>query len=290
MSDDGSTALTLIAMLGSVFSPLYAARRARAPQDPLDHCAMNVAVYPLGGPRTRARADARWALTERGVGSVRRSSDQLLIGPSSMTRLGESVVVHLDEVSSPAARRIKGSVVLRPTAWHQIPYDLDPRGRHRWTPIAPLARVSVVLEDPALSFEGSGYLDANHGDEPLERAFRSWSWSRSTTTDAVDVAYDARLQGGTERHLGLRFEGRDVTAVSHEPSRLARTRWNLPRTARVSSREVRVQHTLEDTPFYARSLLRTDGGHLTMHEELSLDRFSAPWVQMLLPFRMRREP
>ena len=53
---------------------------------------------------------------------------------------------------------------------------------------------------------------------------------------------------------------------------------------------VRNLRTLEDTPFYARSLL-TDGTQapgLVIHETLSLDRFGSNWVQSLLPFRMPR--
>jgi carotenoid 1,2-hydratase len=49
--------------------------------------------------------------------------------------------------------------------------------------------------------------------------------------------------------------------------------------------------TLEDTPFYARSVVRTRllGEPVTaMHESLSLDRFSALWVQAMLPFRIPR--
>ena len=49
--------------------------------------------------------------------------------------------------------------------------------------------------------------------------------------------------------------------------------------------------TLEDTPFYARSLLDTcllgEPVH-GVHESLDLERFRSGWVQMLLPFRMPR--
>jgi carotenoid 1,2-hydratase len=51
--------------------------------------------------------------------------------------------------------------------------------------------------------------------------------------------------------------------------------------------------TLEDTPFYARSLLSVGNNagvaRLAMHESLDLERFRSPWVRRLLPFRMRRE-
>jgi carotenoid 1,2-hydratase len=56
---------------------------------------------------------------------------------------------------------------------------------------------------------------------------------------------------------------------------------------------VTVAETLVDAPFYARSVLnmRIAGQPVTaMHESLSLDRFSAGWVQALLPFRMPRVP
>jgi carotenoid 1,2-hydratase len=53
----------------------------------------------------------------------------------------------------------------------------------------------------------------------------------------------------------------------------------------------RVVETLEDTPFYARSVISAsiEGKATTMvHESLSLDRFAAPWVQAMLPFKMPR--
>ncbi len=60
LSDDGEEAITLIAFVGSVFSPYYA-WSGRA--DPLDHTALNVALY--------ARRGGRWTLTERGRGDLR---------------------------------------------------------------------------------------------------------------------------------------------------------------------------------------------------------------------------
>ena len=75
-----------------------------------------------------------------------------------------------------------------------------------------------------------------------------------------------------------------------EPPRtpLPRTMWRLHRTTRG---EARVAKTLEDTPFYARAVLaqRLFGEDVVgVHESLSLDRFKAPIVQAMLPFRMPR--
>jgi carotenoid 1,2-hydratase len=48
--------------------------------------------------------------------------------------------------------------------------------------------------------------------------------------------------------------------------------------------------TVEDTPFYARSMVMGGGpeSEQVVHESLSLDRFASRWVQTLLPFRMWR--
>ncbi len=70
---------------------------------------------------------------------------------------------------------------------------------------------------------------------------------------------------------------------------LAPTMWRVPR--QISAASPSVIQTLEDTPFYARSIIAADlGGQRVnaMHESLSMDRFSTPWVQAMLPFRMPR--
>ena len=68
ISDDGNHGLTLIAFVGSVFSPYYAwARRRAGPAgaDPLNHCAVNVALY--------GRSGSRWATYPRARLSRRRA-------------------------------------------------------------------------------------------------------------------------------------------------------------------------------------------------------------------------
>ncbi len=55
---------------------------------------------------------------------------------------------------------------------------------------------------------------------------------------------------------------------------------------------VRVRQTLEDAPFYSRSVIDTQllGQRVTaVHESLSMDRFTAPWVQAMLPMRIPRQ-
>ena len=53
----------------------------------------------------------------------------------------------------------------------------------------------------------------------------------------------------------------------------------------------RVRETLEDTPFYSRSMIegRYEGEWATIiHESLSLDRLRSSLVRAMLPFRMPR--
>ena len=78
LSDDGRHGITVIAFIGSVFSPYYARARRRAGSagaDPLNHCAVNVALYNRGAGG--ARGGQRWAMTERGHGQVQRDAHNL---------------------------------------------------------------------------------------------------------------------------------------------------------------------------------------------------------------------
>ena len=78
LSDDGAHGLTIIAFIGSVFSPYYAlARAAAGAADPLNHCALNVALYGERGKR--------WAMTERGrAARAARRARVCSIGPSAL--------------------------------------------------------------------------------------------------------------------------------------------------------------------------------------------------------------
>jgi carotenoid 1,2-hydratase len=172
---------------------------------------------------------------------------------------------------------------------------LDPAGRHHWWPIAPDSRVEVDLQEPRLRWSGTGYLDSNSGEEPLEDGFLEWDWSRTKLRDGSAVLYDMTFPDGRRRSLALRFDGRGVAEPFEPPPRSALKRtfwWRIPRSTQADPGHVpEVLETLEDTPFYARSTLRTQllGEPATcVHESLSLARFRTPWVKMLLPFRMPR--
>ncbi len=279
--------MTIIAFVGSVFSPSYFRARARELRpDPLRHCALNVALYGQGG--------TRWALTEHPLGRVRRSAAALELGRSRVAWEGDALVVHVHERSAGLGLPLRGTVRLRPRAAFDHPLSLDPHARHAWWAVAPRADIEVEMEQPGLCFRGSGYHDTNFGREPLERGFSAWDWSRAELPGATGVLYDARPRTGPPCEHGLAFgdDGRVEPLEAPRRHALPRTRWGLGRSTRTTADQPpRVLRTLEDTPFYARALVQASlaGQPVTaVHESLSLDRFAHPLVQWMLPFRIRR--
>ena len=281
LSDDGRHALTIIAFIGSVFSPYYAWSGRR---DPLDHCAVNVALY---GPNGK-----RWAMTERRRAAVTRDADALRIGPSAVAWDGSRLTVEIDERCAPLPRRVRGRVVLEPEAWNERSFPLSARNNHVWRPIAPFARVRVKFSEPDVAWSGAAYLDFNQGDAPLERDFRRWTWSRARLADGAAIFYEAERRDQPPLEMSLRF-GRDgaVREASAPPkAQLPTTLWRVQRETR-SEADAKVTATFEDSPFYARSAVahRLDGEDaISMHESLDLDRFSNGVVRAMLPFRMPR--
>lgn len=293
LSDDGRHGITVIAFIGSVFSPYYARarRRFKDAADPLNHVALNVALYARPGEN----APTGWAMTERGANALRRSPTRLQIGPSALDWDGQTLTIHIDEITAPWPARIQGVVRLRADAVLDQSYALDPATHHHWCPIAPCARVEVELAHPALRWRGAGYFDANTGDRPLEQDFARWDWSRAALKGGRSaVLYDVTRRDGEHTALAMAFDARGRVQHFAPPPQAALpgTRWGLVRGTRADSgTRAGVTQTLEDGPFYARSVL---GTHLlgedatAVHESLCLQRFSAGWVQCLLPFRMPR--
>ena len=267
-----------------MFSPYYAFARRQGPADPLNHCAINVAVYRKGG--------GRWAMTERPRGAVARTPDIFAVGPSNLSWDGTALTIRLDEISVPIHRRIRGTVRVVPTAITQQAFVLNETGNHLWWPIAPCARVQVALDHPHLRWQGDGYFDTNRGDAPLERGFTDWQWARGATRDGALILYEAKRRDRSRVDLAMTFDlqGRMQTFQPPPMVALKPTGWRVERSIR-SEAAADIVRTLEDAPFYARSVV---SGQLLgesvalMHESLSLDRFRMPIVQAILPFRMPR--
>jgi carotenoid 1,2-hydratase len=245
---------------------------------------MNVALYGRGGKR--------WAMTERGRDSLSRDARSLQIGPSGLHWDGTVLTANIHEITAPLPSRVRGQIRIFPPGIATRETLLDGIGLHRWSPIAPGARVEVEMTHPNLRWQGSAYLDTNSGDAPLEEGFVGWDWSRATQSDGVSVLYHGTRRGGERFCTALHYDKTNTAGDFQPPpeSVLPQSFWRMARTTRSDS-PARITQVLEDAPFYARSVLQTHlrgEDSIAVHESLSLDRFVAPWVQCMLPFKAPR--
>jgi carotenoid 1,2-hydratase len=285
LSHDGVHGLTVIAFIGSVFSPYYAWSGWR---DPFQHCAVNVALYRLDKGR------GRWAMTERGTKDLSRGADFYQLKDSRLSWDGNGLTIVVNETTAPVPSALRGTIKLYPSIETSHVHTLDPAGRHMWRPVAPKARVELAFTHPGLSWAGDGYFDTNSGPEPLERAFRRWHWGRTHRTDDVRLFYDVEARDGA--HIRAAFhvahdgtvqpcEGLPIASLPHGFWGVGRTGWADAGAA------ARVIKTLEDAPFYLRSAVRAPlygEDCVMMHESLDLNRLRTPLVRAMLPVRMPR--
>jgi carotenoid 1,2-hydratase len=280
VSDDGEHAITLIAFIGSVFSPYYAWANAKAAAPAENYCAMNVALYG------RHKA---WAMTERGSRFLLRRKSVVRIGPSLLRWENGILHAEVDEVTAPVPGKLRGRFEVKTGVLQERVFVLDAEGRHRWRPVAPAARIEVAFEHPKMSWRGKAYFDTNDGDVPLERDFLSWHWSRSVGEGEAEVFYDVVRKDSSAFGLALKI-GEDGVArevVAPALRDLPRGFWGVKRAVRAAG-EARVLRTLEDAPFYLRSHVVVGDGREAMCESLDLTRFSKRIVKLMLPFRMPR--
>lgn len=232
-------------------------------------------------------------MTERGAEQVQVAPDSFTVGPSAVRFEDGALIYDIAEHGAPLPFPVRGRVTIRPEVEQRETFTLDAHGHHVWRPVWPRARVTAAFDAPDLAFEGDGYVDMNAGIEPLETGFRSWNWARAATADGAAILYDSLWRDGGAHGLALEI-GADGEARRFEApavSDLPKVGWGVARATR-SAGAARIVKTLEDTPFYSRSLVETDilGARRTfMHESLDLDRFASRWVKGLLPFRMPRK-
>ncbi|MEM9206341.1 MAG: carotenoid 1,2-hydratase [Pseudomonadota bacterium] len=231
-------------------------------------------------------------MTERAAPSLDRGRDHFQVGPSVLRWQNDRAIVDFDEWAAPIPKRTRGRVTIVPHATTRSSFQIDDAGRHAWWPIAPSAHIKVELLDPALTWTGHGYMDTNMGSEPLEAGFKRWDWSRAELGSRAALLYDATTKTGANRSVSLLCDSNGEVEPIEAPPRttLGKTGWGIQRGTQ-SDGEARVVKTLEDTPFYARSVVETEFGGRTataMHETLDCDRFASNWVRMLLPWKMPR--
>ncbi|MEM6463699.1 MAG: carotenoid 1,2-hydratase [Pseudomonadota bacterium] len=289
VSHCGTYGLTIIAFIGSVFSPYYAWSGRKRPEN---HVAMNVALY---GPRENL-----WAMTERGSRALKRESANIQIGPSRMSWDDRGLDLEFNEVTVPRPpqqflpRRIGGRIRVSFDTTNRKVFKLDDHGRHNWWPVAPVASIETQFSNgTAQDWSGHGYLDANWGEEPLESGFRRWDWARTRCeNEQAVVVYDVEPVDGPRRTLQLHFtkSGSHVLNSELKKEDLPTGFWGVRRSVLSESRAKSVR-TLEDSPFYVRSMIETDllgATRTAMHESFNGDRFRSPFVKMMLPVRMPR--
>lgn len=284
ISDCRRYSLVVIAFIGSVFSPYYYRAKNRGRGEARNFCAINVASY---GPSAGA-----WAMTERGSQQLATSPTRFQVGRSRLELSADRLRVSVDERTMPWFRTLRGKVSISADCASSKVFFLDEGRQHQWQPIAPIARIEVDLEHPNIRWTGDAYVDTNFGTRPLEDDFRSWHWSCARKAEGSNIYYDALQRDGRRNSIALSVNPRNEVREIAVPPRipLSGTSWGIARVAQHGNAS-RVIETLENTPFYARSVLATNaepGADLAIHESLSLERFRRGWVRMLLPFRMPR--
>ncbi len=231
-------------------------------------------------------------MMERGARVLSRGADSLAIGASSLHWDGTVLTANIDEITSPLPSRLRGRLRVHPEGLGTRQVSLDGVGLHRWAPVAPRARIEVEMDQPSLRWQGTAYCDTNDGDTPLEEGFIEWNWCRAPVEGGTAVLYHGTRLGHEKFCEALRYGAQGESAPFDPPAHwdLPRTFWRMPRATRSETLPV-AERTLEDAPFYARSVVRSRllGQDVTaVHESLSMRRFVQPVVQFMLPFKAPR--
>ena len=92
---------------------------------------------------------------------------------------------------------------------------------------------------------------------PLEDSFESWVWSRAAKKDGAAIIYDTVLKGGATSAFALEI-GADGAVREGKGAARGGDAHDLRRMKRHmrAAADFRVVSLLEDSPFYARTLLR----------------------------------
>lgn len=275
--------------MGSVFSPYYAWANKNTPAPAEQYCAINVALY--------TPSKKYWTMTERGQNAIQRTSDQFTVGPSQLSWKNQVLTIHINERVPLLGQRVKGTIKVFTEQLFNHVVPLDEHQKHRWGPIAPSSRVEVSFDKPNLHWQGNAYFDSNEGDEAISKPFSEWDWSRAHLQDgSTAVIYDVRQKNGLENIIATKFNTDGSTEDFVAPDRFAlrKTAWGIQRNMRSDpSHPASLMKTFEDTPFYARSMIQSSllGEEvISMHETLNVKRLESKIVQLMLPWRMPRNP
>jgi carotenoid 1,2-hydratase len=214
-----------------------------------------------------------------------------------MSWQGNQLVIDIDEIGAPPmVSRVRGRIILTPTAVTNVEVPLTQDGTHIWRPFAPTASIKVDLDAPGWQWEGHGYFDANFGTRALEQDFTYWTWGRFPHRAGSSCFYDATRIDGSELGLGVHFDAEGRAEIIDAPPKtpFRRSLWAVRRETRCDAgyKPRQVQNML-DAPFYSRSSIRTKLHGETcegVHEALDLRRFRSPLLKPMLAVRVPRRP
>ena len=116
-SECGQFGATVIAFIGSVFSPYYFRARRNGAGVATEHVSLNVILY--------GRTKARWCMTERGSASLQQNSECLNIGPSALRATNDGLLIDVAERATPLGQRVNGQIKLRFVAPLPDCFELD---------------------------------------------------------------------------------------------------------------------------------------------------------------------
>ena len=247
-----------------------------------------MATYGPGG---------RFTMTDRGQSALRQSENLFQVGPSSMRWEKDRLIIDVNEISSlPLISRVKGQIILTPSAVTHLELPLSNDGAHVWRPFAPTSHISVDLNGIGWQWEGHGYFDSNFGIRALEEDFSYWTWGRYPTEAGSTCFYDATRLDGSKLAAAIRFDAKGhANEISLPPmARMPRSLWAVARETRADAgyKPKQVKNML-DAPFYSRSAVKTqlDGLETVgIHEALDLVRFRNPLIKPMLALRVPRRP
>ena len=279
-------AVSIIAFIGSVFSPWYKWSGRKQPQN---NVCLNVATY---GKKSR------FTMTDSRRSALIQAAHKLTIGPSSLTwdSSNRELIVQINEVSSlPLISRLKGTIKLKPSGVTNVELPLTKEGTHIWRPFAPTAEIEVNLNKPEWQWKGHGYFDANFGTRALEQDFDYWTWGRFPLKKGTSCFYDLELRNKEKYQFEYHFDS-DGTAknMTSAPKNLkfSSSLWGIKRQTRCDSQsEPKQEKSLLDAPFYNRAAVSTTiKGKKTIgvFEALDLRRFRNPLLMFMLAVRVPR--
>ncbi|NBT40948.1 MAG: carotenoid 1,2-hydratase [Alphaproteobacteria bacterium] len=285
MSHDKTRAISIIAFIGSVFSPWYAWSGRKAPHN---HCCINVATYGPGG---------RFTMTERPGRTTIQTPDSFHVGPSSFQWTDDGLVINIDEYSAPPIPgRVKGRILLKPHFLTSAAVAISKDDAHMWRPFAPRADISVELEAPGWQWSGEGYMDANFGDRSLEEDFQFWTWGRFPSQHGSYCFYDAERTDGSKLEAAFLCDedGNFQTISAPTSKEFKPSLWRVKRNTRTDVGEnARQIMNMLDAPFYSRSMIETyiHKERVTgIHEALDMRRFNRQFIKAMIAMRTPRIP